>query len=151
MTTPNTLSTSRTLPFTPEAIYAAFASPTLLAAWWGPDGFSNTFDVFEFVPGGRWVFTMHGPDGKNYANSSFFAALEAGRKVVVRHDCAPLFTLTVELQPVAGGTLLTWDQAFDDAATAQAVKAIVGDANEQNLNRLTRVLSQVAGSQAAPV
>lgn len=40
-----------------------------------------------------------------------------------------------------GGTHLIWGQEFDDAETAQAVKAIVGTANEQNLDRLTRALS----------
>jgi hypothetical protein len=85
---------------------------------------------------------MHGPDGKNYANTSYFAALEPAARIVIRHDCAPYFTLTVGLSPVEGGTLLTWEQAFDDAETAHAVKAIVGSANEQNLDRLTRALGR---------
>ncbi len=136
-----TLSTSRTLPFTPDAVYGAFAAPEVLASWWGPDGFTNTFDVFEFEVGGRWKFVMHGPDGKDYANESVFTALEPGRRVVIRHDCAPYFTLTVRLTPVADGTHLTWDQVFDDAATARAVQQIVGPANEQNLDRLTKALA----------
>lgn len=136
-----TLSTSRTLPFTPDAVYGAFAAPEVLASWWGPDGFTNTFNVFEFEVGGRWKFVMHGPDGKDYANESVFTALEPGRRVVIRHDCAPYFTLTVRLTPVADGTHLTWDQVFDDAATARAVQQIVGPANEQNLDRLTKALA----------
>ncbi|MFO1491896.1 MAG: SRPBCC domain-containing protein [Kiritimatiellia bacterium] len=128
--------TSRTLPFAPDAVYAAFQSPALLAAWWGPEGFTNTFEVFEFKAGGRWTFVMHGPDGKDYPNQSLFDALEPGRKVVIRHDCAPYFTLTIRLVNAAGGTNLNWEQAFDDAATAQAVKHVVVPANEQNLDRL---------------
>lgn len=136
-----TLQTSRTLPFPPEAVYAAFAQPQLLAAWWGPEGFRNTFETFEFQTGGRWVFTMHGPDGKSYFNSSFFAALVPNQQVVVRHDCAPYFTLTITCKPVPGGTHLTWVQVFDDAGVAQAVVHIVPQANEQNLDRLTQVLT----------
>jgi uncharacterized protein YndB with AHSA1/START domain len=139
-----TLRTERILPFSAAAIYAAFESPAVLASWWGPEGFTNSFEIFEFKAGGRWQFTMHGPDGKSYANTSFFAELVPAQRVVIRHDCAPLFTLTVQLSPTQGGTLLKWDQAFDDAATAQAVKAIVGTANEQNLDRLTRALSRKA-------
>lgn len=139
-----TLRTERVLPFSAQAIYAAFASPAVLATWWGPEGFTNRFEVFEFKAGGSWIFTMHGPDGKSYANTSYFAELKPAERVVIRHDCAPLFTLTVQLIAVDGGTLLKWDQAFDDAATAQAVKAIVGTANEQNLDRLTRALAQAA-------
>jgi uncharacterized protein YndB with AHSA1/START domain len=142
------LSTSRTIPYPPEAVYDAFASAPILASWWGPDGFTNTFDVFEFRPGGQWVFTMHGPDGQSYLNTSYFVSLEPARRVVIRHDCAPYFTLTVELGEVAGGTHLTWDQAFDDAETARAVKVRVGPANEQNIDRLTRALG-LASSDAS--
>ena len=130
------------MPFGPSVIYAAFRTPDLLAAWWGPEGFTNTFEVFEFEAGGRWRFVMHGPDGKDYPNQSVFHALEPGRKVVIRHDCAPFFTLTVLLDRVAGGTRVDWEQVFDDAATAQAVKHVVVPANEQNLDRLARVLAK---------
>ena len=136
-----TMRTSRTLPFPPMAVYGTFASPDLLALWWGPDGFANTFEVFEFKVGGKWKFVMHGPDGKNYPNESVFAQLKPGSKVVIEHVCAPYFTLTVKLVPVAGGTQVSWEQVFADAKTAQAVKHIVGPANEQNLDRMTRVLT----------
>ena len=142
MSQDRTLSTSRTLPYSASAIYGAFASADLLAAWWGPDGFSNTFEVFEFKTGGRWKFVMHGPDGKNYANESIFKELVQDAKVVIYHDCQPYFTLTVKLTPVSDGTHLAWDQVFEDAQTAQAVQKVVGSANEQNIDRLTRVLSK---------
>ncbi len=137
-----TLQTSRTLPFTPKTVYGAFESPDLLASWWGPDGFANTFEVFDFKVGGRWKFVMHGPDGQAYPNDSVFSALEPASLVVIRHDCAPYFTLTVRLAAADAGTHLTWEQVFDEAQTAQAVKHIVEPANEQNINRLTRVLTQ---------
>jgi uncharacterized protein YndB with AHSA1/START domain len=135
-----TLATARTLPCPPQAVYGAFADPALLAAWWGPEGFSNTFSQFEFAPGGAWVFVMHGPGGQDYANRCRFETLVPARQVVVRHECAPYFTLTVDLADVAGGTALRWTQTFDDATTAQAVRPIVVPANEQNLDRLARVL-----------
>jgi uncharacterized protein YndB with AHSA1/START domain len=137
-----TLSTARVLPYSPEAIFSAFASAPVLASWWGPEGFKNTFDAFDFTVGGKWIFTMHGPDGTNYANTSYFEALEPGKLVVIRHDCPPYFTLTVRLSKVNGGTNLTWDQVFDDTDTARAVKARVGSANEENLNRLTLALGR---------
>jgi len=142
MTHPSqTLQTARTLPYSADAIYAAFASAPLLASWWGPAGFSNAFEVFEFQVGGRWQFVMHGPDGTDYPNDCVFTELVPGRKVVIRHACPPWFTLTVTLTPVAGGTQLDWAQAFDDAGTAQAVRHIVVPANEQNLDRLTAALA----------
>lgn len=147
MTEDRTLSTSRTLPFSPKAIYSAFSSAELLASWWGPEGFTNSFEVFEFTDGGRWEFVMHGPDGKNYLNESVFEELISDSKIVIHHDCPPNFKLTVELTPVSEGTYLTWVQVFEDAETAQAVKQRVGSANEQNIDRLTHVLSE-AGNAA---
>jgi uncharacterized protein YndB with AHSA1/START domain len=146
MTEDKTLRTSRTLPYTPKQIYDAFASADLLALWWGPEGFSNTFENFEFTVGGRWKFVMHGPDGNNYLNESIFVALVPDAKIVIQHTCPPHFTLTVELTPVNEGTHLTWEQVFEDAKTAQAVKQRVGSANEQNIDRLANVLGEVAGA-----
>ena len=147
MTEDRTTRTSRTLPFSPKEIYGAFASADLLASWWGPEGFSNTFEVFEFTAGGRWKFVMHGPDGNSYSNESFFEELVPDAKIVIHHDCPPSFKLTVDLTPVSDGTHLTWVQVFEDAATAQAVKQRAGSANEQNIDRLIHVLTEAAFGQ----
>jgi uncharacterized protein YndB with AHSA1/START domain len=48
-----TLATQRVLHARPAQVFAAFQQPALLAQWWGPAGFSNTFEQFDFVPGGR--------------------------------------------------------------------------------------------------
>lgn len=132
----NTFTNTRTLPARPEAVFAALTTPERLARWWGPAGFSNRFAVCEVRPGGRWVFDMIGPDGTVYANESVFQHIEPNRQVVVRHTCAPLFTLSITLEPVAEGTQLHWQQVFDDATFAQAAAHILVPANEQNLDRL---------------
>ena len=134
--------TERTLPFSPPTVYNAFASADVLATWWGPEGFINEFETFEFIVGGRWTFVMVGPDGARYPNQSVFTELEPASRVVIRHNCEPFFTLSVQLTEVNAGTHLQWQQVFDDPQIAQAVKAIVEPANEQNLDRLTRVLVQ---------
>jgi uncharacterized protein YndB with AHSA1/START domain len=146
MTEDRTLRTSRTLPFSPKEIYGAFASADLLALWWGPEGFSNTFEIFDFTAGGHWKFVMHAPDGENYLNESFFEELVPDSKIVIHHDCPPNFKLTVELTPDSEGTYLTWEQVFEDAETAQSVKQRAGSANEQNIDKLVRVLREVAGA-----
>ena len=135
--------TERTLPFSPQAVYNAFASAEVLAAWWGPEGFANEFETFEFQVGGRWTCVMVGPDGARYPNQSVFTVLEPASHVVIRHDCEPFFTLSVKLTAVDEGTHVQWQQVFDDPHIAQAVKSIVEPANEQNLDRLTRVLSNI--------
>lgn len=144
-----TLHTQRTLPATPGQIYAALADPAQLAAWWGPNGFRNEFETFDFRPGGDWTFVMVGPDGKRYPNECRFLELVPGERAVIHHLCAPRFRLSIELAPAAGGgTRLAWTQAFEDPAVAAAVRHIAEPGNEQNLDRLTALLrtrAQAAG------
>lgn len=132
-----TFATERLIAATPAAIFAAIQDPTRLARWWGPDGFSNQFEIFEFREGGSWIFTMHGPDGTVYPNQSQFRRIVPDQQVVIRHLSQPHFQLTITLQPHAQGTLLQWQQVFDDDNVAKAVRHIVEPANEQNLDRLT--------------
>jgi uncharacterized protein YndB with AHSA1/START domain len=135
------LSTERVLPAGPHQVFAAFEDPTRLAQWWGPDGFTNTFEQFEFKPGGRWVFTMHGPNGANYANESVFRELQPGSRIVIEHVSAPHFTLSVTLTPRGNHTHLAWAQAFDTPEMARQLQSICVPGNEQNLDRLEAVLA----------
>lgn len=132
---------SRELPFPPAAVFAAIADPARLARWWGPEGFTNDFEVCDFRPGGRWVFTMQGPDGTRHPNEAVFAEIRPGALVRIRHTCAPLFDLTIELRECPAGTRLVWVQRFDDTELGRSLGPIVEPANEQNLDRLARELA----------
>jgi uncharacterized protein YndB with AHSA1/START domain len=124
-------------------VFAAFAREKLLASWWGPDGFRNEFDLFEFRNGGRWRFVMIGPDGSRYRNETMFSSIEPPGRLVLHHVSAPVFILTIELREVEGGTHIDWDQVFEDPAVAAAIEHIVVPANEQNLDRLGAVLGTI--------
>jgi uncharacterized protein YndB with AHSA1/START domain len=139
------LRTERLIPASPRAIFAAFEKPDRLARWWGPSGFTNTFETFEFRSGGRWVFTMHGPDGTNYPNECVFREIEPDSRVVIEHVVQPLFTLTVTLADRGGETHLTWVQEFETAEIAEKLRHICEPANEQNLDRLQAVVASGSG------
>jgi len=135
--------TSRLLRALPEAVLDAWTDPARLARWWGPAGFSNTFEVFEPRAGGLWKFVMHGPDGKDYPNESVFTELSASR-VALHHRVAPVFDLEVALAPEAGGTRLGWVQRFETMEVQGALRAFLEQANEQNLDRLEAELARGA-------
>ncbi|MDR3618085.1 MAG: SRPBCC family protein [Paludisphaera borealis] len=141
-----TFSTKRAIPAGPSSVFAAFQNPDRLAIWWGPHGFTNTFETFEFQPGGRWVFSMHGPDGKTYPNESMFVSIVPNSEIVIRHVCQPHFQLTITLQEHSAGTLLVWEQAFDDDSVAHTIRHFVETANEQNLDRLCAEIQSDAAS-----
>ncbi len=139
-----TFRTSRDIPASPDQVFAAFSDPRRLARWWGPAGFTNSFKVCEFKPGGHWSFVMHGPNEVDYPNENIFEEVEPARKVVVRHASNPEYRLVIILTPSTGGTTISWAQTFDNPETASRIESIVVPANEQNLDRL---LAEVSGRE----
>ena len=118
------------------AVFAAISDAARIARWWGPSGFTNTIRQFDFEPGGQWLLTMHGPDGKDYPNQSRFTRIVADRLVEIEHLNGHHFVLTIELLPLAGGTQVSWTQTFDSAAHYAPLAGFVATANAQNLERL---------------
>jgi uncharacterized protein YndB with AHSA1/START domain len=128
----------------PDRVFAAFAAPERLARWWGPNGFSSTFEVFEFTPGGRWRFVMHGPDGTDHDNQSIFREIVPAERIVIEHlGGFHHFVLTVTLAARDGGTQVRWRQVFDTAEHRDRVRPFVEPANEQNLDRLAAEVHRI--------
>jgi uncharacterized protein YndB with AHSA1/START domain len=132
-----TFSTSREIPAPVDHVFAAIRDPERLARWWGPAGFTNTFHVCEFKNGGRWSFTMHGPNGSNHPNENRFVEIEPLKQVVVEHVAEPRYRLTLSLAPSDRGTIVHWSQLFENRDVAQQLEHIVVPANDQNLERLS--------------
>lgn len=66
---------------TPEEMYDAWTRPELVAAWYGPEGFSNTVHEMDLRVGGRYRLTMHAPDGSDYPLSGTFSVLDRPRRL----------------------------------------------------------------------
>lgn len=139
----------RTQPIAATAaeVYAAMRDPARIARWWGPDGFTNTIHRFEFQPGGRWLLTMHGPDGTDYPNESRFTRLEPDALFEIEHLAGHHFVLTIELRPSGSGTDVHWRQTFDTVEHFRRIAEFVAGANAQNLRRLH---DEVMGAASAP-
>lgn len=134
---------SRIIDATPEQVFSAFSQPERLARWWGPEGFSSTFEVFDLRPGGAWRFVMHGPDGANYPNANVFKTVEPPSRVEVDHISEDHhFVLSITFVAQGSQTLVGWEQTFDTVEHKALVAPWVEPANEQNLDRLQR---EVAG------
>jgi uncharacterized protein YndB with AHSA1/START domain len=138
------LTTSRIVDASPARVYAAFEDPKQLTRWWGPDGFTSTFETFDFRTGGAWKFVLHGPDGKDYPNVNRFVELVRDARVRLQHVEGHWFELTVTLTPEGDKTRIAWRQQFANADELDQIRDYVVPANEQNLNRLEAVLSDTA-------
>ena len=135
------IGTERVLPASTRQVFAAFEQPELLARWWGPKDFTNTFELFEFKPGGRWVFVMHGPNGVNYPNESVFREIQPDAKIVIEHIVQPWFMLTVTLTARGEQTHLAWVGEFESPEVATMMRPLCEPANEQVLDRLQALLA----------
>lgn len=134
----------RTVAAGPAEVFAAMSDPVRIARWWGPAGFTNTIHEFDFRPGGRWLLTMHGPEGASYPNESRFHRIENDRLVEIEHLSGHRFILTIELQATDEGTDVRWRQTFDTVEHYRRIADFVASANEQNLARLAAEVEREA-------
>jgi uncharacterized protein YndB with AHSA1/START domain len=123
-------------------VFEAWTDPEQLKQWWGPRGFSNTFQLFEMKPGGLWQYTMHGPDGKNFKNESRFVEIVVPERIVLDHVSAPRFRLTVLFEELGDRTKLTFRQLFETSAVYDQVKKLAVPGNEENLDRLADLVAR---------
>lgn len=137
---PEVVST-RVFPVTRERLFAAFSDPQQLSHWWGPKGFTNTFEEFDLRPGGIWRFTMHSPAGAEYHNVSHFIEVAEPERIVLQHE-RPVhdFVMTMLFTEEEGGTRLTWRMKFD-TEEGEEMRAFLTAANEENFDRLAAVLA----------
>ncbi len=68
-----------------DLVWKAWTEPAKIAAWFGPSGFRTTVHEMDVRPGGKWRFTMHGPDGTDYPNHVVYREVDAPRKLVYEH------------------------------------------------------------------
>ncbi|WP_127582078.1 SRPBCC family protein [Paenibacillus koleovorans] len=127
-----------------ELVFRAWTTPDLLAMWWGPQGFTNTFHECDMKPGGTWRYTMHGPDGADYPNHSVFVEIVPSERVVLDHLSGHEFRVTATFEDLGGRTKVTFRQLFKKKEEFEQAKPYCIEGNEQNLDRLGKVLSDIA-------
>ena len=133
---------SRELAWPREIVFNAFTNPALLAKWWGPEGFSNSFHEFDLRPGGSWDFVMQGPGGKIYPNRSVFVSIAQPERIVLDHlEPVHSFRMTINFDESGPGSRISFHMLFDDAEECSKVKQYILAGNEQNFDRLEGLLA----------
>jgi uncharacterized protein YndB with AHSA1/START domain len=127
-----------------ERVFRAWTDPEHLVRWWGPKGFTSTFQDFDPRPGGVWRFVMHGPDGAAYRNKSVFVEIVRPERIVFQHVSSPAFLVTATFAEQAGKTKVTFQMLFETAAACEKVRGVAVEANEQNFDRLEAELARMS-------
>lgn len=124
-----------------DLVYKAWTDPEHLKNWWGPKGFTNTFHEFNLSIGGQWIFTMHGPDKRDYENSVEFIQIVAPELLIWKRNTKPYFQVIATFSERPGNkTELTFKMVFEDVKTCNALKSVVIPSNEENFDRLEEEL-----------
>lgn len=127
-----------------ELAFAAWTDPNHLKNWWGPAGFTNTFHEFDLRPGGRWRFTMHGPEKGNYQNDVEFLVIERPSFIAWKRHSKPLFQVAAMFEEVeADKTKIVFKMLFETAEECDKLKPYVVDKNEENFDRLELELTKM--------
>jgi uncharacterized protein YndB with AHSA1/START domain len=136
---------TRVLPYNQQWVYHAWTNPDILQKWWGPKGFTNTFHEFNLVPGGKWLYTMHGPDTGNYPNESVCIDIQPGKQLVFHHQSPPAFYVVALFEAVnTTETRLIFKQVFESAEACAKIRPFATDKNEENIDRLETELAILA-------
>ena len=139
---------SRLFPVDRATLFDAFADPQKLALWWGPEGFVNTVSTFDLTPGGAWLITMTADNGTGFHNRWTFEDVVAGELVkMTHHEPVHVFTLEMRFADDDQGARLSWRMRFARTDENEAMEKFLHAANEQNFDRLERLLEQVGGSR----
>jgi len=125
-------------------LFRAWSEPEHLKNWWGPNGFTNTFNEFDFRVGGKWSFIMHGPNKGNYTNECEFIKIEAPSIIAWKRYSKPLFQVVATFEEItATETKLVFKMLFNTAEECQKLRPVVVDKNEENFDRLEIELSKM--------
>lgn len=136
-----TIISARVIDTSASTLFKAFSDPENLKHWWGPKGFTNTIEQFEFKPGGIWTYIMHGPDGADYHNRCEFKEIMENEKIVFIHYLpVHLFTMTLGFETVGNKTKFSFTMVFEDPEEVDRIKQFVVPANEENFDRLETVI-----------
>lgn len=124
-----------------SAVWAAWTDPSQVGQWWGPRGFSLTTHRRDFRPGGQWVYTMHGPDGVDYFNTTTYLEIQEKKKMVYDHGAnenqPPLFRVTALFSEEQGKTRLDLTMTLPSPERAAEIRTFIrkagGDATWDRL------------------
>lgn len=120
-----------------QTVFQAWTDPNHLQVWWGPNGFTNTFHTFDFKVGGRWIFTMHGPEKGNYQNECTFLTITPPEFVAWSRQSKPLFRVEVSFNYISENeTEVIFKQVFDTVEECDKLRKFVPEKNEENMDRL---------------
>jgi uncharacterized protein YndB with AHSA1/START domain len=135
-----------------QSVWEAWTIPEEVAQWWGPRGFTITTHSHDLRTGGHWHYTMHGPDGTDYENTTQYIEVVPGQRMVYDHgghrNRPPLFRVTAMFTERDGCTQLDMSMAFATPEIAEQTRGFIRKAGgESTWDRLAEYLGKHGGKE----
>lgn len=101
----------RVLDAPPEKVFRAYTDPAILSQWFAPKPWRITDAIVEPRPGGRFQFTMHGPEGEVFPNTGVFLEVIPNQRIITtdaftpewKPSGQPFMAARIEMEPTGDG------------------------------------------------
>jgi PhnB protein len=74
---------SRILNASRDQVWKAWTEPEHIKAWWGPKSYTAPFVTIDLRPGGKYLYCMRSPDGKDYWSTGTIRQVVPGELLVL--------------------------------------------------------------------
>jgi uncharacterized protein YndB with AHSA1/START domain len=76
------ISISRVFNAPRERVWQRWTDPEQYMCWWGPKDFTAPYAKFDLRPGGKYLYCMRGPDGKEYWGTGIYKEIIEKNRLV---------------------------------------------------------------------
>ena len=115
-----------------KLVWEVWTEDKHIVNWWGPRGFTLTTKSKNVRPGGKWIYTMHGPDGTDYPNITTYYEVIEHSKLVYDHGAneeqEALFRVTVTFEESGNQTVMDMTMTMKSAEAARQIQQHIKDA-----------------------
>lgn len=87
-TNKNELNITRIFDAPVDLVWKAWTQPERMKKWWGPKGFTSPHCKIDLRVGGKYLYCMRGPDGKDYWSTGVYKEIVPQKRLVATDSFA---------------------------------------------------------------
>jgi uncharacterized protein YndB with AHSA1/START domain len=65
-----------------ESVWRAWTEPDIMKRWWGPKGYTSPYCKIDLCIGGKFLYCMRSPEGKDYWSTGIYREITPQERIV---------------------------------------------------------------------